>query len=194
MDFVPAICDKCGTIFSSGFPVGRGTTLFEGNKAGPCPNCRSMGHVPDGVYSFVDGAIKLLQGPERTVSELKRLSVILQSVKTRGATREEVRAALKDELREISEIGDVLPKTRAELYAFITLLIAIITLLIAPRKKGETPKIETHDVINTVIRATKSAPSARKVGRNEPCPCKSGKKFKHCHGDLLGAQVKRGSS
>jgi preprotein translocase subunit SecA len=27
---------------------------------------------------------------------------------------------------------------------------------------------------------------ARKVGRNEPCPCGSGKKFKHCHGALAG--------
>jgi len=26
--------------------------------------------------------------------------------------------------------------------------------------------------------------SERKVGRNEPCPCGSGKKFKHCHGTL----------
>jgi preprotein translocase subunit SecA len=25
---------------------------------------------------------------------------------------------------------------------------------------------------------------ARKVGRNEPCPCGSGKKYKHCHGRL----------
>jgi preprotein translocase subunit SecA len=24
----------------------------------------------------------------------------------------------------------------------------------------------------------------KKVGRNEPCPCGSGKKFKHCHGAL----------
>lgn len=24
----------------------------------------------------------------------------------------------------------------------------------------------------------------RKVGRNEPCPCGSGKKYKHCHGRL----------
>jgi preprotein translocase subunit SecA len=24
-----------------------------------------------------------------------------------------------------------------------------------------------------------------KVGRNEPCPCGSGKKFKHCHGSLV---------
>ncbi len=28
----------------------------------------------------------------------------------------------------------------------------------------------------------------RKVGRNEPCPCGSGKKFKHCHGALAGNQ------
>jgi preprotein translocase subunit SecA len=27
----------------------------------------------------------------------------------------------------------------------------------------------------------------RKVGRNEPCPCGSGKKFKHCHGQLQQA-------
>ncbi|WP_341535821.1 SEC-C metal-binding domain-containing protein, partial [Proteus mirabilis] len=26
--------------------------------------------------------------------------------------------------------------------------------------------------------------SAKKVGRNEPCPCGSGKKYKHCHGKL----------
>ncbi len=29
--------------------------------------------------------------------------------------------------------------------------------------------------------------SDRKVGRNEPCPCGSGKKFKHCHGTLVDA-------
>jgi len=23
-----------------------------------------------------------------------------------------------------------------------------------------------------------------KVGRNDPCPCGSGKKYKHCHGQL----------
>ena len=46
----------------------------------------------------------------------------------------------------------------------------------------------------TLARATASRRSARpqrnpndpatwgKVGRNEPCPCGSGKKYKHCHG------------
>jgi preprotein translocase subunit SecA len=28
----------------------------------------------------------------------------------------------------------------------------------------------------------------RKVGRNEPCPCGSGKKFKHCHGTLSSVE------
>ncbi len=28
----------------------------------------------------------------------------------------------------------------------------------------------------------------RKMDRNEPCPCGSGKKFKHCHGALSGAE------
>ena len=26
--------------------------------------------------------------------------------------------------------------------------------------------------------------SKKKIGRNEPCPCNSGKKYKHCHGAL----------
>jgi preprotein translocase subunit SecA len=30
--------------------------------------------------------------------------------------------------------------------------------------------------------------SDRKVGRNEPCPCGSGRKYKHCHGALAGTQ------
>jgi preprotein translocase subunit SecA len=30
--------------------------------------------------------------------------------------------------------------------------------------------------------------SDRKVGRNQPCPCGSGKKYKHCHGALAGNQ------
>jgi preprotein translocase subunit SecA len=42
--------------------------------------------------------------------------------------------------------------------------------------------------------APRTAPAAapfvreeRKVGRNEPCPCGSGKKYKHCHGALRQA-------
>ena len=35
---------------------------------------------------------------------------------------------------------------------------------------------EGHVVPRTIVR------SGPKTGRNDPCPCGSGKKFKHCHG------------
>ena len=31
---------------------------------------------------------------------------------------------------------------------------------------------------------SKQIPKNKKIGRNEPCFCGSGKKFKHCHGAL----------
>jgi len=38
-------------------------------------------------------------------------------------------------------------------------------------------KREEHIVMHTPF-----VSGERKVGRNEPCPCRSGKKFKKCHG------------
>lgn len=46
-----------------------------------------------------------------------------------------------------------------------------------------TAPTETGEVETTVDTATQVATVAR-VGRNEPCPCGSGKKYKHCHGKL----------
>jgi preprotein translocase subunit SecA len=39
---------------------------------------------------------------------------------------------------------------------------------------GEIPSEAPHTFVRT----------GRKVGRNEPCPCGSGKKYKQCHGKL----------
>jgi len=43
---------------------------------------------------------------------------------------------------------------------------------------GEEEKPEAPEVDDTFVRQDK------KVGRNDPCPCGSGKKYKHCHGKL----------
>ncbi len=43
---------------------------------------------------------------------------------------------------------------------------------------------ETGEVQTTVDEETVKSPLPR-VGRNEPCPCGSGKKYKHCHGKLV---------
>jgi preprotein translocase subunit SecA len=46
---------------------------------------------------------------------------------------------------------------------------------------------ETQDMESDVAVAEKPRPfvrGAQKVGRNDPCPCGSGRKYKHCHGKL----------
>jgi preprotein translocase subunit SecA len=35
---------------------------------------------------------------------------------------------------------------------------------------------------NAAARPTQPIRVEQKVGRNDPCPCGSGKKYKHCHG------------
>ena len=46
-----------------------------------------------------------------------------------------------------------------------------------------TAPTETGEAEVTVDPATVAA-AVPQVGRNEPCPCGSGKKYKHCHGKL----------
>ena len=48
------------------------------------------------------------------------------------------------------------------------------------RKAELLPKEFTHQSTNAV----EKPPEVPRVGRNEPCPCGSGKKYKHCHGKL----------
>ncbi|MCK4676717.1 MAG: SEC-C domain-containing protein [Bacteroidales bacterium] len=45
-----------------------------------------------------------------------------------------------------------------------------------------TPSVKMIDYVAEINR-TKPAKSEKKVGRNEPCPCGSGKKYKYCHGN-----------
>ena len=48
------------------------------------------------------------------------------------------------------------------------------------RKAEDTPKEFTHESSSEPAQAQES----KRVGRNEPCPCNSGKKYKQCHGKL----------
>ncbi|GAA6204080.1 MULTISPECIES: preprotein translocase subunit SecA [Thalassotalea] len=49
------------------------------------------------------------------------------------------------------------------------------------RKADEVPKEFSHESSEA---ATSPKPQTPRVGRNEPCPCGSGKKYKQCHGKL----------
>ena len=48
----------------------------------------------------------------------------------------------------------------------------------------ETGEVETKVDTATVRAAPSPSAAMPRVGRNDPCPCGSGKKYKHCHGKL----------
>ena len=54
----------------------------------------------------------------------------------------------------------------------------------APERRGAAapPLPSVPEAVGTFVR------NERKVGRNEPCPCGSGKKYKHCHGALSSVE------
>ncbi|MFC1900212.1 preprotein translocase subunit SecA [Chloroflexota bacterium] len=51
-------------------------------------------------------------------------------------------------------------------------------------KKLETPMVKAATTLGGASgnQQTKQRVTGKKIGRNDPCPCGSGKKYKHCHG------------
>jgi hypothetical protein len=198
---VPVVCDTCGTLFVMPNIIGgtgAATVTFEGSGAGPCPNCGGMGHIPDGVYRFVGDTIELLQAPERTVSELQRLTKVLRTAQERGADFEEVKSTVEQEFpgwgQRLSRL--LIPQTPADLAAYLMLILMAVQMVMQAKENNEVPDINEQTVINNITVQTPGQPPAvdssttirgisdqgRKVGRNEPCPYGSGLKFKKCHG------------
>ena len=51
-------------------------------------------------------------------------------------------------------------------------LLLNLNIVVSPKNDDESKK------------KVKEKEDFKKVGRNEKCPCGSGKKYKHCHGNL----------
>ena len=54
---------------------------------------------------------------------------------------------------------------------------------LAPVKTKATPKPPTPEIV-PASKPSQVQPKSKKIGRNEPCPCGSGKKYKKCCGRL----------
>jgi hypothetical protein len=192
MTRVPAVCDRCGGFFPSPIEASNSTNItFSNVGVGPCPHCGGQGHVPDGTYNFIENTIELLSGPHRSRSDLERLAEILRAAKETGASTQEVKERVAKELPELRSLADALPKTRGELYAFVGIILTILTLLLSEGRRSKGEKIEINQVINQITQAVPSSPvesatreaggAAKSIGRNDPCFCGSGKKYKKCH-------------
>ena len=52
----------------------------------------------------------------------------------------------------------------------------LLNLKIIEKKEDDNSENKIKEKLTTIAK--------NKVGRNEPCPCRSGKKYKHCCGAL----------
>ena len=151
-----------------------------------------------------------MHAPQRTVDELERLASILESAQERGADVEEVKEEIR---RELPGLGPALaklliPRTPADLVAYLTLILIVVGMVLDGKKDDRPINVEVDQVINNITVQAPS-PSAQprtpspaapvstsqersrmgpKIGRNQPCPCGSGKKYKKCHGDPIREQ------
>jgi len=148
-----------------------------------------MGHTPDGVFNFVEGVIEVVSAPQRTVDELTRFAEILRTARERRESADDVSSRIKRELPSLSAIADLLPKDRNQLYGFLGVLIAGVTLAVQLMQNQQpTTSITINQVITQTYDQPQKNPNNRdrggsaigQPGRNAPCPCGSGKKYKHC--------------
>jgi hypothetical protein len=162
-----------------------------------CPECGAHAQVLGGSYHVAKDTIELLQGPERTISELERLREILRVARESGAAPEEVKNTVEHEFPgwgpALAKL--LVPKTPADFYALLAVILMALEMVLGDKQSKQTTNIEAEQVINNIVvqeappvpGQPQDAPSSNpaygeKIGRNNPCPCESGVKFKMCHG------------
>lgn len=196
MTKVPILCRSCENLSVSESILGGEAPFaaFENVGVGPCPHCGGDCDVLDGGDSFLDGTISFLSAPDRTVSELQCLASILRRAKSRGESVRTVAAEIQKDLPSVSSLIQAFPTNRAEFYACITIMIAMLSLLLEADQKNRKRTITANQVMNHIhtqqsctlrpMAQPSSLPKpSPKLRPNDVCHCGSGKKFKKCHGN-----------
>ncbi|HUT44698.1 MAG TPA: SEC-C metal-binding domain-containing protein [Sedimentisphaerales bacterium] len=198
MSGIPAFCEQCKFVFNSNFvgDISKGATIHLGNCGVPCPKCGGMAKILDGVYKRVGRAIEIFV-ENQGIDDLKKILSILEYAKKHELGHEEIVEKIKKDAPELSKFSDVLPQTRVELYTFLMLIIMFIGQLIALHRrdlsKNELAQhfevmVNQYYLHNEEKSATQKVTTKEKeannskVGRNAPCPCGSGRKYKKCCG------------
>lgn len=155
-------------------------------------NVVEWGGVLDGHIRVRDSVIELLSGPDLSVQRLRRLANLIASAKSSLAVPETAIQGLKESAPELRSVLDVLPKTRSELYAFLSLIATIISSLIALYAATKDEPIKKDEIKSMIDRSiAEQRPNVgqyvapERPGRNKPCTCGSGKKYKKCCGIWL---------
>lgn len=200
---LPAFCDnqECGAVFPSGFIVENCREMtFKGCVSGPCPQCGGMGHLPEGVFNFIEDTIEILTASQRTIEELTLLFNVINEAYKNKETPELFAEKIKNITPSFFDLLNILPQTRSEWYNFLALLLQIVAavqgghslIAVDIEDKELARAVIVNQVLNQVYWSKNSnigisesflsqnSLNQDKVGRNDFCPCGSGQKFKKC--------------
>ena len=149
---IPVVCDFCKTFWITENIFGGDwkNITFVNTKVGPCPNCGKHGRIPDGTYDFIGNTIELVGGPSSTVADLNRLEEILRNARAAGLGSEKLEEKINEDLPSFSQLANLLPRTRGELYAFIAIILTVIGLALQAKSNNKSPDITINQVINNV--------------------------------------------
>lgn len=177
-------CRRCGSLFSSGIAIeGNATVNLQGNIS-QCPYCGSMEQVPDGTFrNTVEGIVKVLSSSPNPIQTVKQVLSDLENAKKNNDV-----SSLNDSVA-LSSFKQWIPNTPEKLAAYIAIFYTIYLLLSQnPAVNIEYNQNFINQYNNVIIEQpiqkeksqSKNVVLRKKIGRNEPCPCGSGMKYKKC--------------
>jgi uncharacterized protein len=102
----------------------------------------------------------------------------LREVRQAGVKAREVKDFEDSYSHSVKQIESSTPEANVQV---VTAVASLIRKLLETENKARGSSVEDANMLELSAGGTVRR-DAPKVGRNEPCPCGSGKKFKHCHG------------
>jgi uncharacterized protein YecA (UPF0149 family) len=182
------------------FNIGGATNVhIEDVSVSPCPNCGGVGHIPDGIYSATTDTISVVATTAKSAESLATLLRILHRARDQRSSAEELAKSLDEEqtanLKPVAELIRRLPR-KLDIKYWIGIAIAVVALMQGQVTDQKITGIESqvdqmyaqvlaqHPPATPVPvpRPPTSPHRFANVGRNDLCPCGSGKKYKRCHG------------
>jgi hypothetical protein len=201
---IPVICDDCGRIWITEQLVGvtgGGSANVQLQNVGvsPCPYCGGTGHVPDGMYRLQENAAEYLGALKP--AELRALLHVVSEAQAQNLNAEQVAERIEEEVPAAAEVGGLLKMDASALRDWLAILLALLSIILPlvehqqqPLTQEQTRQafVQALEEVQAKQQPPKPSPPTSsqrtirregpKLGRNDPCHCGSGKKFKHCHG------------
>lgn len=139
------------------------------------------GWMDDGVMGDLEDYLELLQNPAPLTSKPFNIVETYQALRSDAVREQEWQAKRQEILAQQEKIRQGNAPAHEESVAIVTSPpeipdVSDTAQSAAPAAARSAPPPQTAPVPQTIRRAEP------KIGRNDPCPCGSGRKYKHCHG------------